>query len=32
MIKRAFREDIPYLDKLLYQVHEIHHQVRPVLF
>lgn len=32
MIRRAAKEDIPYLDKLSYQVHKIHHQVRPNLF
>lgn len=32
MIRRAKEEDIPYLNKLLYQVHKVHHEVRPDLF
>ncbi len=32
MIRRAKKEDIPYLNKLLYQVHKVHHDVRPDLF
>ena len=32
MIRRAKEEDLPYLNKLLYQVHKVHHDVRPDLF
>lgn len=32
MIRRAKEEDLPYLNKLLYQVHKVHHEVRPDLF
>lgn len=32
MIRRATKEDIPYLNKLLLQVHKVHHDVRPDLF
>ncbi len=32
MIRRAKINDINYLNKLLYQVHDVHHQVRPDLF
>lgn len=32
MIRRAKEEDIPYLNKLLYQVHKVHHEARPDLF
>lgn len=32
MIRRAKEEDIPYLNKLLYQVHQVHHEARPDLF
>lgn len=32
MIRRAKVEDIPYLNKLLYQVHKVHHDARPDLF
>lgn len=31
-IRRAKNEDIPTLDKLLFQVHEVHHKARPDLF
>lgn len=31
-IRRAEEKDIPVLDKLLMQVHDVHHQVRPDLF
>ena len=32
MIRRAAEKDIPYIDKLLFQVHKVHHDVRPDLF
>lgn len=32
MIRRAVEKDIPYIDKLLFQVHKVHHDVRPDLF
>jgi diamine N-acetyltransferase len=32
MIRRAIEKDIPYLNKLLYQVHKVHHEARPDLF
>ncbi len=32
MIRKAKINDINYLNKLLYQVHDVHHQVRPDLF
>ncbi len=32
VIRRAEEKDIPVLDKLLLQVHDVHHQVRPDLF
>lgn len=32
MIRKAKKEDIPHINKLLYQVHEVHHKVRPDLF
>ncbi len=32
MIRRAIDQDITYLNKLLYQVHKVHHDVRPDLF
>lgn len=32
MIRRAKEEDIPYLNKLLYQVHKVHFETRPDLF
>ena len=32
MIRRAKEDDLPYLNKLLYQVHKVHHDVRPDLF
>lgn len=31
-IRRAKDDDIPTLDKLLFQVHEVHHKARPDLF
>ena len=31
-IRRAKDNDIPTLDKLLFQVHEVHHKARPDLF
>lgn len=31
-IRRAKDKDIPTLDKLLFQVHEVHHKARPDLF
>lgn len=31
-IRRAKDNDIPTLDKLLFQVHEVHHRARPDLF
>lgn len=32
LIRRAIAEDIPALDRLLYQVHAVHNAVRPDLF
>lgn len=32
MIRRAAESDIPVIDKLLYQVHKIHSDIRPDLF
>lgn len=32
MIRRAGAGDIPALDKLLYQVHKVHSEIRPDLF
>lgn len=32
LIRRATAEDIPSLDRLLYQVHAVHNAVRPDLF
>ena len=32
IIRPALNEDIPYIDKLLYQVHKIHSDARPDLF
>ncbi len=32
VIRRAEEKDMPVLDKLLLQVHEVHHTVRPDLF
>ncbi len=32
MIRRAVENDMPYLNKLLFQVHKVHHDVRPDLF
>ena len=32
MIRKAKINDINYLNKLLYQVHDVHHQIRPDLF
>ena len=32
VIRKACREDIPGLIRLLYQVGEVHHQIRPDLF
>ena len=32
MIRRATVEDIPTLDKLLYEVHKVHSDARPDLF
>ncbi|MBP5408154.1 MAG: GNAT family N-acetyltransferase [Bacilli bacterium] len=32
MIRSAKLEDIPYINELLYQVHEIHYQLRPDIF
>lgn len=32
IIRHAAEKDIPYLDKLLYQVHKIHSDVRPDIF
>ena len=31
-IRRAVDADIPALDKLLYQVHKVHSDVRPDIF
>ena len=32
MIRRAVDADIPALDRLLFQVHQVHHEARPDLF
>ena len=32
MIRRAVAADIPALDRLLFQVHQVHHEARPDLF
>ena len=32
MIRRAVDADIPELDRLLFQVHQVHHEARPDLF
>ena len=32
MIRRAVDDDIPALDRLLFQVHQVHHEARPDLF
>ena len=29
MIRRAVDADIPALDRLLFQVHQVHHEARP---